>query len=182
MDPEARRSACAAFRAKLSRDTGENLTPAECEELLSFTFVEGGEEVSVQTNPGLFYVRLGEAIVGRCLAHALPDRKMVACWCYREAAEVHMHPEGMRILGTCLFRRGHGVTEDPVQAAVWFQKAADLGDADSKAKLGGFLVVGEPRAGVAKDAARGFGLLREAFVRSGLWSGAISRGTVLLAR
>jgi len=44
---------------------------------------------------------------------------------------------------------------------VWYQRAADLGDAASKATLGDFLVKGDARAGVAKDAARGFALVRE---------------------
>jgi hypothetical protein len=38
MAPDARRRACVAFRAKLSRDTGTDLTAAACEELLSSTF------------------------------------------------------------------------------------------------------------------------------------------------
>ena len=54
------------------------------------------------------------------------------------------------------------MTKDPLQAAVWFQKAADLGDAESKATLGGYLVFGNALAGFAKDVARGFALLREA--------------------
>ena len=40
--------------------------------------------------------------------------------------------------------------------------AADMGDAASKATLGDFLVKGDARAGVAKDAARGLALVRQA--------------------
>ena len=53
--------------------------------------------------------------------------------------------------------------QDPAQAAAWFQKAADLGDAASKATIGSFLVNGTN--GVAKDAARGIALVREAFAQ-----------------
>jgi hypothetical protein len=60
------------------------------------------------------------------------------------------------------FLRGQGVTKDPAQAVVWFQKAVSLGDTGAKAYLGAFLLEGDPRAGVAKDAARGFALSREA--------------------
>jgi hypothetical protein len=54
-DPEARRRACAAFRVKLRRDTGTNLPAADCEELLDTAFepaAEGGEQVTLQSNPG----------------------------------------------------------------------------------------------------------------------------------
>jgi TPR repeat protein len=61
------------------------------------------------------------------------------------------------------------VTADLAQAVVWFQKASDLGDTPSKANLGRLLVEGDARAGVAKDAARGFGLLCET-VEEGLGS------------
>jgi TPR repeat protein len=68
---------------------------------------------------------------------------------------------GMRGLATCLFD-GQGVTQDLAQGAVWFQKAADLGDAPSMAALGAVLMKGNARAGVAKDAVRGLALAREA--------------------
>ena len=54
------------------------------------------------------------------------------------------------------------MTKDPAQAAVWSQKAADLGDAASKHTLGALFVHGDAQAGVMKDAARGCALLREA--------------------
>jgi hypothetical protein len=43
-----------AFRVQLSRDTGTNLTAADCAGLLSSTFEvdEGGELVSLESNPG----------------------------------------------------------------------------------------------------------------------------------
>ena len=85
----------------------------------------------------------------------------VAWWCFREAAEVHEHPAGMRGLARCLYN-GRGVTEDPVQAAVWYQKAADLGDAASEAVLGDLILHGDARAGLAMDTVRGFALLHEA--------------------
>jgi hypothetical protein len=64
-------------------------------------------------------------------------------------------------LAGCMYD-GRGVAEDPRQAAIWFQKAADLGDGASRATLGAFLVNGDARAGVAKDAARGFEMVRQA--------------------
>jgi hypothetical protein len=58
MDPAARRRACVAFRVKLRRDTGVDLAAAVCERLLGSTFQdeEGGEEVTLERDPGLFYV------------------------------------------------------------------------------------------------------------------------------
>jgi len=161
MDPEARRRACVAFRVKLSRDTGVHLTAAACETLLSYklTLPDTGE-VTLQSNPGQYYASLALGILSKKVV--VPDHLKVVSFCYREAAEVYKHPGGMCQLADCLLR-GQGVTEDPAQAAVWFQKAADLGDAASKAFLGAFLLEGGPRAGgVAKDAARGFALSREA--------------------
>jgi TPR repeat protein len=165
MDPEARRRACVAFRVKLSRDTGANLTAADCEELLETTFMRvggpvGGEEVSVQSDPGLFFTTIGAAIEAHQTV-VVPDHLKVAWFCYREAAEVHKHPAGTGRLAEC-YDAGHGVMEDPAQAAVWYQKAAVLGDVPSKATLGTMLKNGDARAGVATDAARGFALLREA--------------------
>ena len=52
--------------------------------------------------------------------------------------------------------------EDPPQAAVWYQKAADLGHAASIAALGTFFRHGYPSVGIAMDAARGLALFREA--------------------
>ena len=162
MDLEARRHACVAFRVKLSRDTGVNLPASDCEALLDETFVSaGGEQVSLQSNPGLFYAGLGAAISQQTLPLVPPDHAKVAAWCWHEAAEVHMHPVGMRALAGCLYA-GLGVVEDPVRAAALFQEAADLGDAAAKVALGGFLLNGVARAGIAQDAVRGFALLREA--------------------
>jgi TPR repeat protein len=164
MDPEARRRACVVFRAKLSRDTGLNLPAAVCEGLLDTTYEKcgGGEEVSLQSNPGQFYTCLGRVIADLELPSlVLPDNLKVALWCYREAAEVYTHPRGMHSLAWC-YDNGQGVTKDPAQAAVWFQRAADLGDAHSKATLGSLFLYGDARAGVVKDAARGLTLFREA--------------------
>jgi len=95
MDLEAWYRACVELRVKLSRDTGVNLTAAACEGLLSVTFErEGGEQVSLQSDPGLFYTSLGAAIDNQTLPLVLPDRLKVAAWCYRVAAEVHTHPPG----------------------------------------------------------------------------------------
>jgi TPR repeat protein len=160
------------FRVKLSRDTGVNLTAAACEELLWATFrpQQGSStSVSLQSKPGLFYANLGREIAAQGLDERLeqygnqriPDHLKVAWWCFREAAEVHKDPRGMRALGGCLCS-GRGVTEDPAQALVWFQKASDLGDAPSKANVGKMLSEGDARAGVAKDAARGLQLFCEA--------------------
>jgi len=63
-----------------------------------------------------------------------------------------------------LLRRA-GVSQDAAQAAVSYQKAADLGDLACECALVYFLVNGDPRAGVTKDAVRGFALLREAVER-----------------
>jgi hypothetical protein len=72
-----RRRECVEFRAKLSRDTGTNLSTAECEGLLGVCFTEegggagggpaggrgaGGGPASLQSNPGHFYTCLGQAI------------------------------------------------------------------------------------------------------------------------
>ena len=107
-------------------------------------------------------IRMGETFAKPSLGLTVPDTSKVALWCYREAAEVHAHPEGTRKLADCYFF-GHGVTPDPEQVAVWYQKAADLGDANSMATLGVLLVHGYARAEVAKDPARDFALLRQAF-------------------
>ena len=112
-------------------------------------------------NPGIFYTRLGGEIAARTRL-VIPNHEKVAWWCYREASEVHTHPEGMAYLAAC-YARGRGVTEDPAQAAVWLQKAADLGNPGAQANLANLCLTGDARAGVAKDAARAFGLLREAF-------------------
>jgi TPR repeat protein len=164
MDLEGWHRACVAFRVKLSRDTGVNLTAATCESLLGAAFQgEGGQEASLWRVPGIFYASLGAASANQnqTLPLVHPDHEKVACYCYREAAEVHKHPAGMRILAGCLFR-GQGVTEDPAQAVAWYQKAADLGDVSAKASLSAFFLHGDARAGVAQDAARGFALLGEA--------------------
>ena len=115
MDPAAWRRVCAAFRAKLSQDTGTNLTASVCERLLGTTFRRrggsggGGGAASLQSNPGLFYTSLGDAIEEQTLALDLPNRLKLAWWCFREAAEVHKHPVGMGRLGNCLYH-GVGVT------------------------------------------------------------------------
>jgi len=121
----------------------------------------GGEVVTLHSNPGLFYAGLGESIADQTIALVLPNRLKVAWWCYREAAEVHAHRAGMRKLALC-YHSGMGVTGDPAQAALWLQKAAGMGDVESKATLGALLLHGDARAGVAKDAARGSELVREA--------------------
>jgi TPR repeat protein len=58
-------------------------------------------------------------------------------------------------LAGCYFA-GAGVIEDYAQAAVWLQKAADLGNAASKATVGSLFLTGDAPARVVKDAARGF--------------------------
>jgi len=77
---------------------------------------------------------------------------------------VHGHPVAMGRLADCYYI-GWGVTEDPAQAAVWYQKAADLGNAAAKSALGTMLMNGDARAGVVADATRGFALVREAFAQ-----------------
>jgi TPR repeat protein len=131
MDPEARRRACVEFRAKLTRDTGTNLPAADCARLLSCTFTVEGEEITLQSDPGLFYTQLGWAITDLALARVIPDHMKVSWFCYREAAEVHKHPEGMDRLAGCYFV-GDGVRQDTAQAVVWYEKAAELGDAGSQ--------------------------------------------------
>ena len=172
IDPAVRRRTCVAFRVKLSQDTGVNLPAAACEGLLNLTVGHEGEIANLESNPGQFYTGLGEAIGDQSIAlfslgseAADAQRsKEVAAWCFREAAEVHTYPGAMLKLFGCL-ETGRGVTEDPVQAAVWLEKAADLGDADSKSLFGSMLVDGNARSGVVNDAARGFALLCEAFAQ-----------------
>jgi len=94
------------------------------------------------------------------------DHMQVAVFCYRESAEVHQDPEGMRYLAVC-HSRGQGVTADPAQAAAWLQKAADTGDAASNAIFGTFLLDGDASLGIVKNVARGFELLREAVAQPG---------------
>ena len=159
------RRMCVEFRVKLSRDTGTNLTAADCETLLFSRFrrPDNGEEVTLQTDPGMFYMSLGVAVEGQGLPLVHADHLEVAWYCYREAAVVHTHRGSMKRLAICYY--GRGVSHDAVQAGAWYQKAADLGDLPSKFALGSFLVHGDPRAGVTKDAGRGFALLREAVER-----------------
>ena len=112
----------------------------------------------------LIYWCLGEAIAFQALSlsFVVPDHMTVAAWCYRQAAEVHNSPVGMTKLAPGCYIAGAGVTEDYAQAAVWLEQAVDLGDAAAKATLGDILMDGDARYGVAKDAARGFTLSREA--------------------
>ena len=153
------------LRAKLSRDTGVNLTAAECAALLDETFEgEGGAaDFSRQTDPGCFYTSLGVAIENQTLTTTLdlPDHPKVAWFCCREAAEVHKHPGGMRKVAECYYS-GQGVTEDPTLAVAWFQKAADLGDAAAKAALEALYMHGFAPGGVEKDASRAVDLLSQA--------------------
>jgi TPR repeat protein len=159
MDPGARRRACEEFRAKLRRDTGTDLPSAFCQVILETCFQgKRGEQVSLESDPGLFYASLGAAISAGNLVIA--NHVKVAVWCWRQAAEVHNDPVAMTELAG-FYYEGEGVAEDRAQAVYWYQKAADLGDAAAKATLGTALVYGDP-PWVAKDAVRGLGLLREA--------------------
>jgi len=151
------------FRVKLRRNTGTNLTAADCETLLASTFrrPDDGEELTLQTDPGLFYVSLGVAVADQMLPLDHADHWKVAWYCFREGAIFHKQPGSMNKLAWCYYK-GQGVREDAAEAAVWFQKATDLGDLASIFALGCFLVYGKTRAGVVKDSARGSALLREA--------------------
>jgi hypothetical protein len=83
MNLEGWRRACVAFRVKLSRDTGVNLTAATCESLLGAAFQgEDGEEASLWRNPGIFYASLGAAIAdqNQTLPLVHPDHEKVACY------------------------------------------------------------------------------------------------------
>jgi len=82
MDPPARtwtatlRRACVAFRVKLSRDTGVNLTADNCEELLWATFCpDQGSSTSVglQSDPGRFYASLGWRSPSKCSTKGSTD-------------------------------------------------------------------------------------------------------------
>jgi TPR repeat protein len=142
MDPNACHRACVAFRVKLSRDTGVNLTTDDCLSLLGAVF-EGRDEEQITlqySTPGLFYSSLGAAIEGRWRGFDIPDHMQVAAFCYRESAVVHRDPEGMRRLAVYLSSGHQGGGGDPAQAAAWLHKAVDKGDAASKAILGGFLL------------------------------------------
>ena len=165
MDAEARHRACVEFRDRLSRDTGTHhtaLTAANCEYLLDTTH-QGGE-VSLHSDPGLFYAYLGEAVRAQTLALDVPNRVKVGWWCFREAAEVHGQPRAMHSLADCYYFGGRGVARDVAQAAVWFQRAADLGYAASKSSLGALLLNGVLSDGIGEDAARarGFAITQEA--------------------
>jgi hypothetical protein len=48
-----------------------------------------------------------------------------------------------------------------------FDTAVDMGDAASQATFGAILVYGDARVGIAKDAARGIALVRDAFDQVG---------------
>jgi TPR repeat protein len=160
MDTEAMRRACVEFRDTLRRDTGTNLTAADCETLLSSTFTrsDNGEAVTLQTDPGRFYMSLGVPVADQTLPVDHADHSKVAWHCFREGAVVHKHEGCMNQLALCYFN-GQGVRHDAAQAVAWFQKAADLGDLASKFALGSFYEKGNARAGVTKDAGRGFSLL-----------------------
>ena len=82
------------FRFKLWRDTGVNLTAAACAGLLEQETFEGKGaaynsrgQASLESNPGLFYTCLGDAIFNQRHALVIPDHLTVAVWCFREAAE-----------------------------------------------------------------------------------------------
>ena len=95
---------------------------------------EGGELVTLQSNPGLFYASLGHATTDQTLALVPPNHLQLAWWCYREAAKVYSHLGATGKLGS-KYHTGEGVEQNLAQAAIWFQKAADLGDVGSKAAL-----------------------------------------------
>jgi hypothetical protein len=68
MDMETWHRLCVELRVKLRRDKGVNLTAAVCEGLLSVTFErEGGERVSLLSEPGLFHTSLGAVVYTRSL-------------------------------------------------------------------------------------------------------------------
>ena len=94
----------------------------------------------------------------------VPNHLQVACWFFRHAVEAYQYVGGMSKLADCYYY-GRGVTEDGAQAVVWFQKAADSGDAAAAVVLGSLLLNGNARAGVEKDAARGYELVRRAFAQ-----------------
>ena len=136
---------------------------AVCETLLSakFTAHGNGEEVTLQTDPARFYMSLGIAVADQELPLDRADHWKVAWYCFREGAVAHRRRGCMNRLAVCYYN-GQGVRHDAAQAAVWFQRAADLGDLASIFALGSFLVKGNAGAGVTKDAGRGFALLCEA--------------------
>ena len=96
------RRACVEFRVKLSRDTGTNLTAADCETLLCSRFGYN-REVSLETDPGRFYASLGAAVADRELPLVHADHLKVAWYCHREAAVVHAHPGSMNRLARCYY-------------------------------------------------------------------------------
>jgi hypothetical protein len=107
---EVPRLACEEFRVKLSRDTGTSLSAADCARLLGITFhCKGGEQVTLQSNPGRYYVCLGDAIGAQTIgaqtvAVVVPNHLKVTWWCYREAAEVHLLPEGVGKIAVCYYK------------------------------------------------------------------------------
>lgn len=58
---------------------------------------------------------------------------------------------GQSLLGI-LYHNGQGVAQDYAQAAVWFRKAANQGDADAQSNLGSAYSNGQ---GVPQDVAQG---------------------------
>jgi hypothetical protein len=70
MDMDARHQACEEFHVKLRRHTGVNLDAFVCSQLLGYTFesVLGREQVSLQGNPGGFYMGLGAEAYTRPLS------------------------------------------------------------------------------------------------------------------
>jgi hypothetical protein len=150
---------------KLQRYAGTSLTATDCAVLMTETFAcaEVRELVSLESNPGVFYASLADAIAKRTLAPALaiPDRHKVALFCIREAAEEHAHPASMCELAKAHYA-GRGARLDPQQAVRLWESAADLGHEPSMFALGPLLLYGDARTGVAKDAVRGFELQRQA--------------------
>jgi hypothetical protein len=102
MNLDAQSCAGVEFRDKLNRGTGVNLPVADCVKLLGLKFsCKDGEKVTLQSNPGSFYACLGVSIEGQRFASeplVIPSHEKIAWWCFREAAEVYQHAEGMHRL------------------------------------------------------------------------------------
>jgi TPR repeat protein len=79
---------------------------------------------------------------------------------FHRAAVENDDPIAQYELGLC-YERGHGVVKDVVQAAAWFRKASDQGDAHAQFALG-LLLIGVKNDGVEKDYLLGHALIHKA--------------------
>jgi len=146
MDPEARRRACVDFRVKLRRDTGVNLTAADCARLLDNTYESDGREGFL----GLARdAARGFELSRQAVAEGYSPARYQVGMCYLAGVGVEKDAaHGVSLLRQVLtqesawtanaqfalalcYRDGEGVEVDTVQAALWCQRAAEGGVAEA---------------------------------------------------